>query len=218
MNKIQTQIINKCFGKYISLLLSTQQSSITLEIIQSENLTFIQQSFNESLKQVIESNLLEQLQSQISPLCIDQIQSKTINQIQQSNELNEKEKELIRLSYLHFIDICLFDEQFKQQFQRHLKNNIYSLPPSQHLLYSIFLKEYYLIIENNKLKTIFIEIIQTFLFSSPIKIIDNLPIIISISFREFFNGFTKRFKYKENNQMKYFLITRKPCERGNGKN
>ena len=37
MNKIQTQTINKCLGKYISLLLSTQQSSIPLKIIQSEN-------------------------------------------------------------------------------------------------------------------------------------------------------------------------------------
>ena len=185
------EIINKCFGKYISLLLSTNQKQIPLEIIQGEELSFIQQSFNESLQQVIENDQLEELQQKISlysSIEMKQNQQNETNEIINSNEMNQKDKELLQNCYLHFIDICTFDEQFKQSFKRHLKHNNYSSPPSQHLMFSLFLKEYLLILDDKTLKQIFINKIRNYLSFSDISIIKNIPIVIPISFRQFFRN------------------------------
>ena len=69
-DKNNKEIINKCLGKYISLLLSSNQQELPLEIIQGKELSFLQQSFNESLKQIIEIYQLNELQQKISSLSL----------------------------------------------------------------------------------------------------------------------------------------------------
>ena len=213
MSSNQQTIIDKCIGKYISLLLSNQiqpNQQLQLFIENEKPLSFLQQKFNTLYTQITESNQLEELHQRITELSfIKEIQE--IHQIEKEKE-KEKEIDIIEKCYCQFVDICTFDEHFKQQFELHCKYQINHPPKSKHLLFHSFFLLYNQILSNEHQNQLFQQKLQYFFSFSEVKIIENKPICISLSFREFFNGFTKKVRVNHNNSLRQFIIKRNACQ------
>ena len=196
-----------------------EKSDKMMEKIKEEFENKFKNAMNEVKKQNKESEYDKKLKQHEETL---KLESKTLKDL-------EKQNEYACQCYKSFVLVCILNKDYEQRIEKLIKTNkelkmkdfiIKNNDPKKTLKQSeaslndkieqiekITKKE-----EKENVVKIFFDSIKKYYDSYETKLIEDKPILITVSFREFFNGFRKRVNIMKNGKKMIYMIVRKPCD------